>query len=322
MRWLVILVAALATLWSGYWFVGRGALRDGIASAVAAAEARGWRIAWDDIGIGGFPNRFDTTLTEPDVTVPDGTLRWHAPFLQVLALSYRPNEIIAVAPRRMTFAAPWGDAVVTSADLRASGTVSLAASPNLQHGTVVGEALGIDGGAWRLDIARAQLAARQAGTPDAWDLALDGDGIRAGGTLAAALDPAGALPEVVDSLDLDATWVPDGAGHAVDLRRAALVWGALALDATGALEVGADGVPEGTLSLELRGTEAALELLRGWQVVPEARMPLIEAGLAGMTAGDGSVRFDLVLADGRMRLGPIPLGPAPRLPPPSAPPLP
>ncbi len=316
MRWLVILVAGLATLWGGYWFVGRGILRDQIATAVVAAEAEGWRIAWDDLGIGGFPNRFDTNVTEPDVTAPDGALRWHAPFLQVLALSYRPNEIIAVAPHQMTFEGPWGSVVVTSTDLRASGTVSLSASPDPRRGTLVGEAVGIDGGAWRLDMARAQLAARRAASPEGWDVALDLSEIRPGGALAAALNPAGGSPESVDTLDVDATLVPEGAAYSLNLRRADLVWGALELDADGAIEVDVDGVPEGALSIELRGTEAALALLRGWGLVSEAQLPLLEAGLAGMAEDDGAMRFDLTFANGQMRMGPIPLGPAPRLPPP------
>ena len=314
MRWLVIVVLVLASLWGGYWFVGRDVLRDHIDAAVVAAEAEGWRIAWDDLGIHGFPNRFDTTLTEPDVTVPDGTLRWHAPFLQVFALSYRPNEIIAVAPHQMTFEGPWGQVIVTSTDLRASGTVALSATPDPREGTAVGEALGLDGGAWRLDMARAQLAARRAAEPEGWDVALDLLDVRPGGALAAALDPAGARPQIVDSLDVDATWGPDGAAYDLDLRRADLVWGELQIDADGTFAVGPDGMPEGTLTVALRGTEAALTLLRGWDVVSEAQVPLLEAGLAGMAEGDGSARFDLTFADGQMRLGPIPLGPAPRLP--------
>ena len=72
-------------------------------------------------------------------------------------------------------------------------------------------------------------------------------------------------------------------------------------------------MPEGTLTLDLRGWQSALRLAVSLGLLPVERLPLLSAGLAAMAEADGSASMDLVFADGQMRLGLVPLGPAPRL---------
>jgi hypothetical protein len=85
-----------ATAWGAYWFVGARALDRRVAAVLAehpAAEAESYQIR-------GFPNRFDLTVNAPRIQA--GALQWQAPFLQVMALSYRPHHVIVVLPHDQT----------------------------------------------------------------------------------------------------------------------------------------------------------------------------------------------------------------------------
>jgi len=91
----------LAALYAGYWVVGSRTVEGQAVSGLDALQSDGWTVAYSDVNTRGFPSRFDTTVTDLDLTAPDGT-RYQAPFVQALALSYRPNEVIAAFPDEQT----------------------------------------------------------------------------------------------------------------------------------------------------------------------------------------------------------------------------
>lgn len=322
MRWLAIGVAVLAVLWGGWWVLGSRLVERGALAGIDAARAQGWGVVYDDISVSGFPNRFDTTLDAPRVTTPDGAVTWSAPFLQVLMLSYRPNRFIAVAPHEMTLETPIGPFDLTTADLRASAALTASMRPDLLRATIAGEEIAVAGAGLDVRIATAQLATRGSGDDAAYDIALDISGIVPGEALQARIDPFASLPATIDSLNLDLLAVLDrklGATMetaprllALDVRDARLVWGAMRLAASGAVEVGPNGAPDGTISLEIRNWQAALRLAASLGLFPAERLPLLTAGLAAMADDDGAVSMDLAFENGAMRLGLIPLGPAPR----------
>ncbi|CTQ31441.1 DUF2125 domain-containing protein [Jannaschia rubra] len=320
-KWLAILVAVAAVLWGGWWIVGSRALERGATGAIASARASGWDIAYGDLSVAGFPSRFDTTVTSPRVTTPDGAVGWAAPFVQIIALSYRPNKAILVAPHRMEVATPFAPFTITSEDLRASVTVTPSRRPVLDHATLVADRLSVTDGDFGATLRQGQVATRQAGSDRVHDLAVSLADIGLLPELRAQLDPGAALPDTIGAIDIDAqitlTEAP-GVGRqprpeALTLRRATVAWGDLRVKVTGDVIVASDGIPEGTLLLEVEGAATALRLAADLGVVPADCVPLIAAGLAGMTADDGRVTMDLTLAGGQMRLGAIPLGPLPRL---------
>ena len=92
----VVLVAALA--WGGYWFVGARAVESGLTAWIDQRRAEGWAADYATLNTRGFPNRFDTTITDLQLADPHTGVAWTAPFFQILALSYRPNHVIAVWP--------------------------------------------------------------------------------------------------------------------------------------------------------------------------------------------------------------------------------
>ncbi|WP_179378779.1 DUF2125 domain-containing protein [Jannaschia marina] len=320
-KWLTILAVALGLLWSGWWFLGSRAAEQGIRTGLDAARLQGWDIAYEDLSVVGYPSRFDTTLAAPSVTTPDGAIRWSAPFLQVFALAYRPNHVIAVAPPEMTVEVP-GEAVdITNGDLRASVVVTPSTAPVLDRTAVTTESLRVALADLWVEVAAGQFATRQAGSEEAHDVALTLTDVVLSPAVRAALDPAAEMSERLDSVAVEATATLSeaiGAGRAprmqaLDLRRAEVIWGDVSADLTGDLTVDAAGVPSGTLTLRAKGWETVLRAVAGAGLIPTERLPLLSAGLAGMADADGTIATDLVIEAGQMRLGPIPLGPAPRL---------
>lgn len=321
MRWLTIGVAVLAVLWGGWWLVGSAAVERGAVAGIAEARARGWDVTYDALSVAGFPNRFDVTVDAPRVASPDGDWTWSAPFVQIFALSYRPNRLIAVAPHEMTIGGRAATVAVTSDDLRASAALTASLRPELIRATLVGTGIATAGTGLDATLDRVQVSVRKAEGEAEYDVALDLAGLRPGEALRGAVDPFGTLPATVDSLDVDMHATLDrpleaGGRPALTALRvsdARLVWGDLRLSLAGAVEIGPDGVPEGALTLDAAGWQAALRLAASLGIVPAERLPLLTAGLAGMAEEDGTASFEITFAGGEMRLGPIPLGPAPRL---------
>jgi len=315
-RWLTILLAVLATLWSGYWFIGRTAVTQGANFAIEDLRSQGWVIAYDDLSVSGFPNRFDTTVTAPRLSAPGGGFVWAAPFLQVFALSYRPNQIIAVAPSEMTFNLAGRSVSATSTDLRASALLSLSAEPELRRATVVAEALALADPDFGFELSTGQIALRQVdGQDDTYDIAATLNDLRMQPFLHSLLDPDRQLSDTFERLELDATATlpPDSRLGELDLRQATLIWDEMRIDLRGAIMIGVDGRPEGALTLDLEGWETAFDYVLRLRLIPPTRALLLRAGLAGMAEGDGKVSAELTFRDGQMALGAIPLGPAPQL---------
>ncbi len=173
MRWLVGLVIAAAVLWAGWWLAGSTLVLRGATAGIEDLRAEGWDIVYDDLSVAGFPSRFDVTVDAPDVTSPDGGFGFAAPFLQVFALSYRVNHIIAVAPHEMTVRLPQSDLVVTSEDLRASVVGSGLTDPVLVRATLAGRTVEAALGDLGATVDAVQLATRQAGGETLHDVALE-----------------------------------------------------------------------------------------------------------------------------------------------------
>ncbi|WP_076484230.1 DUF2125 domain-containing protein [Rhodobacter aestuarii] len=101
----------------------------------------------------------------------------------------------------------------------------------------------------------------------------------------------------------------------LDLEEVALSWGGHRLAVSGALTLSPAGEPEGTLTLAVSDWQNWLALARGAGLVPQERLPMVQAfaqGLANQSA-DGVIRVPLSFAGGLMFFAGLPLGPAPRL---------
>ena len=94
MRKLLFLMVVLVALWSGYWFVGSNAVREGVNGFFADAATQGLVAEKTALTVQGFPNRFDlqvdgmrlvdpdTTYIDPDVTIGQDTVIWPNTYVQ------------------------------------------------------------------------------------------------------------------------------------------------------------------------------------------------------------------------------------------------
>ncbi|MCC6304387.1 MAG: DUF2125 domain-containing protein [Rhodobacteraceae bacterium] len=330
MRWLLGAVIVACTLWGGYWAAGAAAVRRAAADAFAEARRGGLEAVHGGLEVAGFPYRFDLTATDLRVARPGAGLGWRAPSFQILALSYRPNHVIAVWPGRQAIELG-GEAIeVTSGSMRASLVVAPGTALALARTAFVATGVALAGaGGWQVAAGEVRIALRlAAGGEGRYDLGLALTGLAPGGGLERRLDPGDGLPATIEAVTADATVALDrpldrhALGgfaprlRAVVLREARAVWGGLALRASGTLEVGADGLVEGRIDIAADDWEGILALAVRAGLVAERVAPTYARALAAMAEGGGGggrLEVALVLAGGRMRLGPLILGPAPRL---------
>lgn len=336
MRKLISLVTILFVLWGGYWFVGSTALETGLKDYLAAEHtaADPFHIAYSDLTVRGFPNRFDTRLTDIGVTDAATGIHWRAPFFQIHALSYKPYHIIAALPNNQTLTLPTQELQIRSDEIKGSVVFSAPAilekALEIDRSSIVIRNLDVrsDMG-WQTTVSEANIATRQTPTlPLHYDLAASADGITLPAELHAAIDPKQQLPQALTRAALDSTlsftqpWnLLASSGKApklsgITVKGLTVLWGGVQLQASGALQIDPRGYPKGTLELVATNWQEMYQLAKNANAVDPDFAQTIQNGLevlAGMSADENVIKAPLVFADGQMSLGPWPIGPAPRL---------
>ena len=99
MRRLTLIILSLAVIYASYWVIGANRVTNGVQTALTNMQSEGWT-ADATVKTRGFPSRFDTTLTDVALADPTGQMSYAAPFVQTLALSYRPNNVRLVLPQQ------------------------------------------------------------------------------------------------------------------------------------------------------------------------------------------------------------------------------
>jgi len=327
-RKLIALVLGVAGLWSGYWFIGSTAKHQVISAWLEARRADGWTADYSDFKVVGFPNRFDSRFTDLHLRDPRSGIEWTAPEFDILALSYKPNHIIAVWPPVQRLGFPLESVNVQSSRMVASVVFEPDTKLAVDRTSLETADLVLQGSAgWQTSIGSLSLSTRQ--HPDlafAHDVVFDAKTLRPTAKLLQTLDPAGTLPTLVDTLYLDmqlgfdAPWdriaVEQGAPLVtkIEINRLAIGWGNLGLGGKGVLRVSADGRISGVLAVELQNWPAVIDLFASSGAISASVAATIKSGL-GLFASEqqtGPLATTLTLDDGFMKFGPIPIGPAPR----------
>ncbi|RVV96954.1 DUF2125 domain-containing protein [Mesobaculum littorinae] len=340
MRLLKILVGLLVVftvVWSGYWFVGRAAIARHVPGIFEEIRAGGRVAEASEIATSGFPNRFDTTITAPQFGDPQAGWHWQAPFVQILALSYRPNHVILALPHTQTLTLPDAQLNILSDSMKGSVVVAPNTDLALNRATFVARDLSIEGnnGAGAtLAEARAALRLMPAATAT-YEIGIEALDLSPGYELHRILDPGDRLPETVERLHLDATAefaAPLRATGAPQTPRRISVsdlsghWGEIEIALRGDLDIDAAGVPTGRLTVTARNWRMLLALATDSGLITPDMARGAEGGLAmmagvggsgaaagGEAEGGATIEAPLNLRDGGIYLGPLPLGPAPRL---------
>lgn len=327
MKRLLFVIIAAAALYAGYWFVGSSSATAGFESWFSERRAEGWVADVDSIETRGFPSRFDTTLSAISLADPDTGLAYSAPFLQIFALSYKPEHLIAVWPNEQTFSSPFGKAAITSEDMRASLIVKKNTSLALEKANFTadavniaidtGETLGTANALMAVQLVPAAQNTYQFGV-DLKDVVLpEPKGLRL---------EAGILPEALEyargdvTAAFDAPWDLNALQSArpqptrIDVKLIEAKWGQLELRLAGGFDVDTQGRASGQITIKAQNWRDILALSAATGAIPEQLIRPIEQGLSllsGLSGNRNTLDLPLTLDAGLMKLGPIPIGPAP-----------
>lgn len=331
MRLLLTLVALGALLWSGYWYVNATAVKGAFETWFQERRADGWMAEAAAIDVAGYPNRIDTTFSDLSLADPATGLAWEVPFFQILTLSYRPNHVIVVWPHEQRLATPYDKFDITSADMRASLVVAPSAAQALKRLSLTAENLEVampGEQADSTDLAALTLAAKRLGDSTSYRLGLRAEGVSPSLPWKAQVDPAGALPQTLSTLNADVTvtfdtpWDRNAIEHArpqpraIEVKLAEAKWGKLELQLAGDLMVDSNGLPEGQLTVRARNWRDIIGLGVKSGTLPEVLADSLEDGLgllAQLAGNPETLDVPLDFRRGRVLLGPVPIGPAPVL---------
>lgn len=324
----VVVVAGLA--WSGYWVLGSRGAESATQDWLEDRREDGWQVEYADLEVKGFPNRFDTTITDIDLTDPETGWSWKAPFFQLFALSYQPNHLIAVWPNEQTLATPFQKVQITSQDMRASLVIKPGAALELDRANMtMDDARFASTDGWTAGFNSLNAAIRTTeGVENSYDIAFDADAVTPGERFQSWVDKTGQLPTEIEAVTLDT--VVSFAGpldrRTIEDRRPDITnlkindargtWGELALRAIGEVQVDAEGYPTGEVTLTARNWRQmlALSVEAGAIGADAARAAEFALGLlAGVSGGGESLDAPLSFSGRKTYLGPIPIGAAPRI---------
>lgn len=300
MRRLFVAVMVLAALYAGYWVVGSSQLERAARLALDDLAARGWQVAYSDLSTAGFPSRFDTTVTDLALASPDGAFAWEAPFLQVLALGYRPNQVIAVAPPDQVLTLGGQRLDLSAQGLRASATVGLSADLPLDHAAVESGLTAVRSSAgWGLGLDRLLAAIRRAGSgaPNAYDLYLEANGLRPD-AVGSDLGLLRLAATATFDRPLDRRLARPPRLLSLALTDARLAEGDVAVAAAGTLAPDARGFLAGDLTLRVENWRGLLDLLDAAGVLVHDQAPLLAGALEELAQGSPDLELPVTFRDG------------------------
>jgi hypothetical protein len=341
MRKLLFLLVAGTALWSGYWFVGSNAVRQGVEDGFAEATARGLVAEKSGLTVAGFPNRFDVTVEGLRLADPTKGMGWQAPFAQVFAMTWKPWHVIAALPPEQVVTLPDQAVTVTSTDLKASLRAKPSTDLPLAEVRVAGTSLTLTSDlGWTLGLGDFTLGLRAepALGPSGYDLGFDLAPLTPDPGFVTAIKavtitdlPASDLPDTIESLwgSIYLTFSAPLDRHAgkakphltrIEINQLNFAWGQLAATAKGLIEADGNGYAAGEVTVEVTNWDRLPAILVAAGLVKPEVAPTIARGMLALAAQSPDLKLlslTLVLKDGRMSFGPFPLGPAPLMVPPS-----
>ncbi|MEL7280904.1 MAG: DUF2125 domain-containing protein [Pseudomonadota bacterium] len=331
MRVLLGIITVGAALWSGYWFIGQNGVTSGFETWFEARRTEGWAAEYTALETQGFPNRFDTSFENLVLADPDTGLAWEAPLFQILALSYKPNHVIAAFPREQLIATPQDKYRIVAEDMRASAVTGADIRLPLERATLTASKLSITpestGKATDAQSLRLAVERLSTGQPT-YRLGLAADGLSPALDWRVQIDPAGRLPDTFDALsaditvtfdkswDLSAIEVARPQPRRIDIKLAEARWGRLELLVAGEVDVDSAGLPEGEIVVKARNWRDILQMAVSSGTLNQSFADTLEGGLSlisQMAGNPETLDIPLNFSGGRVRIGPVPLGPAPVL---------
>lgn len=331
MRYLLAAIIAVGLGWAGYWYLGASQTERAVRTWLDDRSAEGWVANYESVKTIGFPNRFDTTITAPELADPDTGLAWRAPFWQVLSLSYTPHHFIAVWPQTQTIASPNETITLLSDGMKGSLVFEPRSNLAIDRATVESGPLRMSSTAgWDMTAQTAQVSLRQSPAKTlTYDVAVSLAEMTPPKSWTKLVRAAGLPTEELARADLDASvkfdapWDLSALDTArpqprqIEIGRGRIKWGELVFQVKGKVTIDSQGRPEGEVTIRATNWQAMLDLAVQSDAMPEELAGILAGGLELMArfSGNGrSIDAPLTIRKGNMTLGGLlPLGEAPRL---------
>ena len=324
MRFVLWFVLVLGLCWAGYWFAGSRAVEQAALKWFADQKAAGLVASNDGVSVAGFADRFDLTVTNPQLADPVSGWGWRAPFAQVFAMTWKPWHLIAALPNSQVIAVPGGEKItVGSSRLMASLLMQPSRTLGFERAVVEGDALTLTSDlGWTSSVDKIVLAAERDATRV--------NTLRFGADLTTLTLPEAAahvpnLGAVLSKMHLDAHVTLSqpidrnlSGAQVLDMTLTDLqiTWGALNLTARGTVKPDAQGLAQGKIDLSLKGWRNLGAALVALGLIPPTNGVTVNRGLEFLAKASPDpevINLPLTFAEGWMNLGPLPLGPAPLL---------
>lgn len=327
MRILIALVLVTAVGWSAYWVYGSRTLESAVRDGIESLRENTVEVEVAHIAVTGFPNRFDTMIDAPRLTWPSG-VSWSAPFLQVFALSYRPNQIILAFPSSQVVSGSFGTATIDVGRARASALFRHGADLFLDHAYLVADDLRIAVDGQFASAVKFLAATRipEGASAETQNIGLTIDDVELPVELARRLGRAETARIDGATLDATVTLAEPVTRRAIEsgglrvrhikIDRLHIDWGGMSVGGNGAIGIATDGMFDGTLDVSITNWKRALQMAEASGLLPSEQRLLIEKGADAMAALSGRgdrLEAPVTFRAGRTWLGPLQIGPAPRL---------
>jgi hypothetical protein len=330
MKRLLFVIVLLACIWAGFWLSASTGLKSAFETWFEDRRAQGWVAEYSDLSVKGFPNRVDTHFSDLQLADPRTGWAWEAPFFQLLALSYRPNHVIAVWPNEQLLATPTQKIDITSNSLKASVVLAAGTRLPLTRANLVAETLTLqtrDQQATTMTALRAAIQ-QDEGAPQTYRFAVEAEDFAPPMSVRGLIGASDALPRTFSALraqfrvGFDAPWDLDAIERQrpqpthLDLTLAEARWGNLEIWLAGQADVDESGTMTGKFTIKLRNWRDILRMAVNSGQIPQGLGDQMEKGLgllSQMAGNPNTLDVPLDLRRGIAFLGPIPVGSVPPL---------
>jgi len=328
MKWMFKFVFVTAVLWSGYWYFGARAQEKIYVNLLTESRAQGWTAESRNLGVTGFPNRFDTTFSDLNFADPSGRWRWHGESFQLKALSYQPNHIIMAWPGEQVLETPEGSVTINADLLRASLVVSPSTTLPLSRFQIEGEGMALDSSKFgTAQIAGLNAALFQDETsattyllgvkftdidpPTSLSTGLGGLPFLSGAIESVVLSAVLEFDREIDRFALQNVQPPRILRAKIE--HGEILWGGSNLTISGEVSEGAGRFIEGNLSFEVQNWAPLFEVFKQASHLSTTELITLKRALDNASNG-GALSVTVTFADGKSSIGPVTIGPAPVYP--------
>lgn len=330
MKRIVKILVVLAVLWSAWWWGAGYMTRNAVSQWFATQAEQGWQAEFSSISTTGYPVWHRTRITYPTLADPQTGVAWRADWLGLESRAAQPGKQLLRFPETAQRLSYFDQSLELTAN---SMQARLHVDPKAQ---LQMSDLGLGTMAWQLAGGAGPIASgdgialtmTQGAVAEVYDINAEVENLTIAQSARSLIRIPDALPDAVEALRLDMTvqftrpWDLTALSEnrpqptAIKLSLAEARWGQLELLAAGQVDVDAQGIPTGTLTVKADNWRDMLGLAASSGALPRDLVGPVETTLrtlARLGGNPNALDLRLTFRNGRVSAGLIPLGPAPRI---------